>query len=137
MKFVWEINKEAWNNYKNEIMECIEVDGCPNTAGVVGVCRVGDLCFDIRAWGDEDGYGIGYELFVANVDTGYNKTKNGMPYDLADDYDEFPADVLDMSLEDFEAMAEPVFEEFINKAAKYYRYADLLAKVNAPTNYFL
>lgn len=137
MKFVWEINEANYYNYKNLVEENIKLFGEANSTGILGMCRVGDLCFDIRAWGDDESYGIGYELYVGNVDTGYNTTTSGIPYDLVEEYDEFPAEVLDMSLEDFKKMAEPVFEKFIYKVVPNYTVADLLAKANEETNYML
>lgn len=145
MKFVWEITKEDWENYPEEIRKAAEWDtksygfddGDVNTAGVFGCCRVGDLVFDFRAWGEYSHYGIGYELYVGGVDTGYSKTQNGYPYDIFPYYSEFPSSVLDMELEDFERIAEPILENFIKEHAKKYRYADLIAKANENTNYEL
>lgn len=138
MKFVWEISEKDWDNYPKLMKECSDFDGMVNTAGVVGNCRIGDLIFDIRAWGDyKHGCGLGYELFVGGVDTGYNETFDGYPYDIVEEYDEFPISVLGMKLEEFEKMAEPVFEKFIKDVNCRYKLADLLAKANEPTNFKL
>lgn len=148
MKFVWEITEEDWEKYPEELKKAAEEDaqyygdgnideGDVNTAGVFGCCRVGNLVFDLRAWGQYHDYGIGYELYVGGVDTGYNTTLNGYPYDLVEDYGEFPAEVLKMGLKNFEKMAEPVFGNFIKEQAKKYKYADLIEKANEDTNYTL
>lgn len=137
MKFVWEVNKKDWVEYPALVRNSAEGDGMVNTAGVVGCCRIGDLVFDIRAWGEYNGkMALGYELYVGGVDDGYNETADGYPYDYVG-YDEFPISVLAMKLSDFEKMAEPMFELFIQDANKEYKKADLIAKAKEPTNYML
>lgn len=133
MKFVWDMEEKEWDRYPAWINACVDGDGIVNTAGVVGCCRVGNLVFDIRAWGQmPNKVGLGYELYVGGVDNGYNWTSDGYPYDLVDDYGEFPIDVIEMDLKDFESMAEKVFEKFINDVATRYKHADLIAKANEP-----
>ena len=51
MNFHWYINEDDWENYPDKVNEAYDFDGCANTAGVVGYARVGELCFDICAWG--------------------------------------------------------------------------------------
>jgi len=132
MNFHWYINDDDWKNYPDKVKGAFDFDGCANTAGVVGYARVGELCFDLRAWGNRSENGLGYELFVGGVDSGYNETAKGYPYDLVDEYDEFPMGVLKLPLEEFKKLAEPVFEGFIQMAAHTYKRADLIAKANEP-----
>ena len=137
MKFVWEVSEKDWKEYPELIRKSADTDGYINTAGCVGCVRVGDLVFDLRAWGEYEGKcGLGYELFVGGVDN-YAYTSSGYPYDLVEEYDEFPIDVIDMELEDFERMAEPILEAFIIDVATRYKMADLISKANEPTNYAL
>ena len=126
MEFVWDLNEEEWKNYGVDIRKVAESepDGAVNTAGVVGCCRVGDLCFDLRAWGcitEDEVPSLGFELYVGGVDTGYNETSEGRPYDIVDEYGEFPIAALDMPLMKFKELAEETFEK-----------ADLIAKANEP-----
>ena len=53
--FVWDLTEEDWKKYPEEMLRNLDAFDCYNTAGVVGSCRIGDLCFDFRAWGDENG----------------------------------------------------------------------------------
>lgn len=136
MRFVWDIKDNDWNEYRNLIKRCYENDSVINTAGVVGCCRVGDLVFDIRAWGEDiEHCALGYELFVGGIDSGYSETENGYPYDIVDEYGEFPINVINMKLDDFKKIAEPVFETFIKNTK--YELTDLMSKANEPTNYNL
>lgn len=132
MKFVWDLSEEDWNKYPELMERQIESDpdGIVNPIGVLGCCHVGDLCFDIRAWGEKGKYGLGYELFVGGVDNNYSETADGRPYDMVDEYDEFPISVLKMECEDFKKLAEKIFEKFIIDVAPRYKLANLIDKAN-------
>lgn len=132
-KFVWDLTEEDWKEYSVRIRKEAEYnpDGAVNTAGVVGCCRTGDLCFDLRAWGQmTEGAALGYELYVGGVDNNYGCSLEGRPYDLVEEYEEFPISVLDMELEEFKKLAEKEFAEFIVDVAPRYKYADLIEKAN-------
>ena len=131
-EFVWNLSEESWKKYPEEMKDALEIDGCFNTAGVVGCCRIGDLCFDFRGWGDVCRGAIGYELYVGGVDTGYCKTQDGYPYDWLLESGEFDLGVLDMSIDQFKRVAEPVLRDFIIKANDNYDLADLVEKANEP-----
>jgi hypothetical protein len=133
-EFVWFLTEEDWKKYPKEMLNNLESYGCYNTAGVAGCCRIGDLCFDFRAWGDENGGALGYELYVGGVDSGYNETLNGYPYDLATEYGEFDLGVLDLPFDQFKETAERVLRGFILKANDSYKAADLIEKANQPLN---
>lgn len=135
-EFVWDLTEKNWKEYPEEMLRNLDAFDCYNTAGVVGSCRIGDLCFDFRAWGDENGAALGYELYVGGVDSGYNETPNGYPYDLVTEYGEFDLGVLDLPLEQFKETAERVLREFILKANDNYKAADLVEKANQPLNVF-
>ena len=137
--FVWDLTEDAWLDYPYAIQESADScsDHAVNFAGVVGCCRTGDLCFDLRAWGtlDNNKCGLGYELFVGGVDIDYAETNDGYPYDMVLEYGEFPLkEALAMDLDDFKAMAEKEFEAFIVKVAVDYNHADLIEKANEPLN---
>ena len=132
--FVWDLTEEDWKKYPEEMLRNLDAFDCYNTAGVVGSCRIGDLCFDFRAWGDENGAALGYELYVGGVDSGYNETPNGYPYDLVTEYGEFDLGILDLPLEQFKKTAEPLLRDFILKANEKYKAADLVEKANQPLN---
>ena len=138
MKFVWDLSEKEWDRYPTEIRHAAEwdSDGIVNSAGVVGCCRVGDLCFDIRAWGQlkpetDKACGLGYELYVGGVEN-YAYDAEGRPYDLVEEYGEFPISVTEMDLKDFKRMAEKTFRKFIMDVAPRYKYANLMAKANGP-----
>lgn len=136
MKFVWDMEENDWEEFANAI-DRGAFDVAYSAGEFLGCCRVGDLCFDIRAWNGGEWTGWGYELFCGGVDTGYGySTKeskynqvNGYPYDEVD-YGEFPIELATCSLEEFQKHAEVIFEEFIKTTN--YSNADLIAKANEP-----
>ena len=130
--FIWDLTEEDWKKYPKEIQNNLESYGCYNTAGVVGNCWIGELCFDFRAWGDETGAAFGYELYVGGVN-GHNETEDGYPYDLIEEFGEFDLGILDLSVDKFKEIAEPLLKQFILKANHDYKPADLVEKANAKT----
>jgi len=150
MKFVWEMDEEKWEEFANALdRKAFEV--AHMVGEYLGCCRVGDLCFDIRAWSPGEFWnGWGFELFCGGVDTGYGysareamkdhpewKWKYEVPDKLLYPYDEvnygeFPAGFESYSLKEFQEKAEPVFEEFIKEKSIIYDNADLIAKANEP-----
>ena len=133
-EFSWDLTEKDWRDYRVAIRREAEdnPDGSVNTAGVVGCCRIGDLCFDLRAWGcitEDEVPALGYELYVGGVE-GHGETLEGRPYDLVLEYGEFPIDVLDKPLKDFQVQAEEVFKKFIEDVAPRYTGADLIEKAN-------
>lgn len=75
-----------WDEFTKEDYEKIEVFDDE----FVGKVRCGELCFDviIRNY-DEYGYAFSFDCYVANEDTGYGYTIEGVPYDYADGTDYF------------------------------------------------
>ena len=150
MKFVWEMDEEKWEEFANALdRKAFEV--AHMVGEYLGCCRVGDLCFDVRAWSPgEEWNGWGFELFCGGVDTGYGySAKEAMethpewkwkyevpdkllyPYDEVN-YGEFPAGFESYSLKEFRKKAESIFEEFIKEKSNIYDNADLIAKANEP-----
>lgn len=148
MKFVWDMKEETWEEFAEAIDR-----GAFQVAHMVGeylgCCRVGELCFDIRAWSPgEEWNGWGFELYCGGVDSNYGysaedamnahpewKSKWDVPDELLYPYDEvdygeFPAGFETYSLAEFQKAAEVVFEEFIKEQSKTYDDADLIAKAN-------
>lgn len=150
MKFYWEMNENTWENFADAIdrgaYQVAYMEG-----EYLGCCRVGELCFDVRAWSGGEWTGWGFELYCGGVDSGYGYSgKEAMennskyyitkwdvpdellyPYDEVD-YGEFPDGFETYTLEEFQKEAERVFEEFIKEANKSYGEADLIAKANEP-----
>ena len=149
MKFNWEMDENKWEEFTNAL-DRNALDVAYMTGEYLGCCRVGDLCFDIRAWNGGEWSGWGFELFCGGVDTGYGYSlveamethpeyanKYDVPDELAYPYDEvgygeFLTKFEGYSLKEFQENAEPIFEEFIKENAKSYLLADLLAKANEP-----
>lgn len=144
MKFVWDIEGNDWADFAEEAksgdLSCL--------GECIGSCRVGDLCFDIRPWGDEV-INLGFELFCGGVDTGYGYSaeeamkegnyndKYEVPEELLYPYDEvgygeFPDEIWTVDLEQFKAIAEGYFRKFISETNETYGLADLAAKANEP-----
>jgi len=146
MKFVWEMNEKNWEEFANAVER--EAFNVAYMAGeYLGCCRVGDLCFDIRAWNGGEWVGWGFELFCGGVDTCYGyssadalatgkyKDKYEVPEELLYPYDEvaygeFPNAYATYTMLEFQKAAEEIFEEFIKKQSKIYNKADLIAKAN-------
>ena len=139
MKFVWYMDEKKWEEFANALDR-----GAFDVANMIGeylgCCRVGELCFDIRAWcPGEEWNGWGFELFCGGVDSGYGYSTeiskydevNGYPYDEVD-YGEFPAGFETYKLSVFEREAEKVFEQFIKNTAMVYDKANLISKANEP-----
>ena len=150
MKFVWEMDEKKWEEFADAI-DRGAFSVAYDVGEFLGHCRVGDLCFDIRAWNGGEWSGWGFELFCGGVDTGYGesaaeamemhpeyKTKWDVPDELMYPYDEvdygqFPKGFETYSLDEFQRKAEPIFERFIyEKAEAYSDNADLMAKANEP-----
>lgn len=146
MNFVWDMNEKDWNKFTNAVKRN-DLDLAYMEGEYLGCCRVGDLCFDIRAWSGGEWSGWGFELFCGGVDNGYGYSSreamaNGKykdKYDVPDellypydevDYGEFPAEFASYSLAEFQSKAEPIFEELIRTSN--YDGADLLAKAEEP-----
>ena len=146
MNFVWDMNEKDWNKFTNAVKRN-DFDLAYMEGEYLGCCRVGDLCFDIRAWHGGEWAGWGFELFCGGVDSGYGYSSreamaNGKykdKYDVPDellypydevDYGEFPAEFASYSLTEFQRKAEPIFEELIRTSN--YDGADLLAKAEEP-----
>lgn len=147
MKFVWEMSEKDWTEFCNAI-ERGYYDNVVIAAGdYLGCCRVGDLCFDIRTWNDDEVVGLGYECFCGGVDSGYGysakeamsngnyKTKRDVPDELLYPYDEvgyddFFEDYYSCSFDEFKRGAEKEFEEYIKRNANNYKEADLVNKAN-------
>lgn len=115
----------------------------------IGNCRVGELCFDLITHTnfEETGYNLTFDLYVGGVDTGYGYSKKEAMYSGAyadvhniPENEKYPYDYADgasfdglcdqMSYEEFKAMAEKRFVQFI--AESKYEKADLLAKAKEP-----
>lgn len=151
MKFAWGIDEEKWGAFAKAINE-ENFLAAYDEGDCIGCCRVGDLCFDIRAWNGGDWTGWGFELFCGGVDTGYGysareamktgkyENKWEVPDELQYPYDEVDYGEFDMwyneplpPLDEFKVKAETVFEEFINSHRdSYIDNADLMAKANEP-----
>lgn len=148
MKFVWEMNKKEWEEFANAL-DRKAFDVAHMVGEYLGCCRVGDLCFDIRAWNPEEFWnGWGFELFCGGIDSGYGysqkeamethpeyKTKLDVPDELMYPYDEvdcgeFPEGFETYTLAEFQNAAEKVFEKFIKEKRHAYYEADLIAKAN-------
>lgn len=145
MNFVWDMNEKDWNKFTNAVKRN-DLDLAYMEGEYLGCCRVGDLCFDIRAWHGGEWAGWGFELFCGGVDSGYGySSREAMatgnyeskwdvpdellyPYDEVD-YGEFPNGFASYSLTEFQRKAEEIFEQFI--ADCNYDTADLTAKANA------
>lgn len=132
MLFFWtKTNEETWKKFVDAIVEK-EFDVAHMEGEYLGSCHVGDLCFDVRAWSpDESWCGWGFELFCGGVDTGYNYSEDGYPWDEAG-YGDFPDRCLHYDLSVFQKRAEEVFEKFIVEQNKEYKEADLEAKAREP-----
>ena len=150
MKFVWEMDEEKWEEFANALdREAFDV--AHMVGEYLGCCRVGDLCFDIRAWSPgEEWTGWGFELFCGGVegygysakeamenDSKYYSTKYDVPDELLYPYDEvnygeFPAGFESYTANEFQKAAERVFEKFIEEQSIIYDNADLIAKANEP-----
>lgn len=146
MNFVWDMNEKDWNKFTNAVKRN-DLDLAYMEGEYLGCCRVGDLCFDIRAWHGGEWAGWGFELFCGGVDSGYGySSREAMatgsyeskwdvpdellyPYDEVD-YGEFPNGFASYSLTEFQRKAEPIFEELIRTSN--YDGADLLAKAEEP-----
>lgn len=141
MVFVWNLSEKEWKDYFNYLRECEynvkTEDDFVNTIGVIGSCNVGELCFDIRGWGDRTEHALGYELYVYGVDNGYNELLDGTPYDEVG-YGEFGNldDYYAMPLDEFKVIAEERFRQFITDMNDKYSNADLVAKANADIKMF-
>ena len=155
MKFVWDMDEEKWEEFA-EAIDRGAYDVAKWEGYFLGYCRVGDLCFDIRAWhcdSDEEWNGWGFELFVGGIDdeTGGYSSGPAMDdnpeykskYDVPDEllypyanvgYGEFEDWFTGYSLKEFQEAAEPIFEDFIIEQNGTYKKADLLAKANEPLN---
>lgn len=113
----------------------------------VGCARVGELCFDLSlrtyydvASGveDPDKLVLTFDLYVGGVDpkqtTGdhyaYSRLEPDFPYDYAEGKD-FADTCIDMSYEDFVAMAEAAFTNYIDHS-EYTDIFDLPSKAAAP-----
>lgn len=149
MKFAWEMDEKKWKEFTNAL-DRKAFDVAYMTGEYLGCCRVGDLCFDVRAWDGGEWSGWGFELFCGGVDTGYGYSaieaiethpEYANKYDVPDKllypydevgYGEFPAGFESYSLKEFQEKAEPILEEFIKEIAASYSEADLLAKANEP-----
>lgn len=150
MKFVWNMEEKTWEEFANAI-DRGAFDVAHMVGEYLGCCRVGDLCFDIRAWSPGEFWnGWGFELFCGGVDTGYGyssreameknpqyKTKREVPDELLYPYDEvdygeFPDGFETYTLQEFKKAAEKVFEAFIVSKSENYDSADLIAKANEP-----
>lgn len=146
MNFVWDMNEKDWNKFTNAVKRN-DLDLAYMEGEYLGCCRVGDLCFDIRAWHGGEWAGWGFELFCGGVDSGYGysskeamatgkyKNKHDVPDELLYPYDEvdygeFPNGFASYSLTEFQRKAEPIFEELIRTSN--YDGADLLAKAEEP-----
>lgn len=146
MNFVWDMNEKDWNKFTNAVKRN-DLDLAYMEGEYLGCCRVGDLCFDIRAWHGGEWAGWGFELFCGGVDSGYGyssreamaigkyKNKHDVPDELLYPYDEidygeFPNGFASYSLAEFQSKAEPIFEELIRTSN--YDGADLLAKAEEP-----
>ena len=146
LKFNWDIDKKRWEEFANAL-DRKAYDVAYMEGEYLGCCRVGNLCFDIRAWHGGEWAGWGFELFCGGVDSGYGyssreamatgkyKNKHDVPDELLYPYDEvdygeFPAKFASYSLTEFQRKAEPIFEEFIRTSN--YDGADLLAKAEEP-----
>lgn len=151
MKFAWDIDEEKWGAFAKAINE-ENFLAAYDEGDYIGCCRVGDLCFDIRAWNGGDWTGWGFELFCGGVDTGYGysareamatgkyENKWEVPDELQYPYDEVDYGEFDMwysepipPFDEFKSKAERVFEEFIESHRdNYLSNADLVAKANEP-----
>lgn len=148
MKFVWYMDEKKWEEFANAL-DRGAFDVAKMEGEFLGYCRVGELCFDIRAWspGKDEWCGWGFELYVGGVDTGYGysapqispewKSKYDVPNELwypydEVDYGEFPAGFETYKLSVFEREAEKVFEQFIKNTAMVYDKANLISKANEP-----
>ena len=146
MKFVWDIDEEKWSAFAKAINE-ENFLAAYDEGDYIGCCRVGDLCFDIRAWNGGEWTGWGFELFCGGVDSGYGySSREAMAtgkykdkYDVPDellypydevDYGEFSAEFASYSLAEFQRKAEEVFKQFI--ADCNYDTVDLIVKANEP-----
>lgn len=147
MNFVWEMEEKEWEEFANAL-DRKAFDVAHMVGEWLGYCRVGDLCFDIRAWSPGEFWtGWGFELFCGGVDTGYGyssrealatseyKSKWDVPDELLYPYDEvgygeFPKGFETYNMAEFQQKAEGVFEEFIKEKSKIYDEADLIAKAN-------
>ena len=147
LNFNWDMDEKHWEEFANALDRKAH-DVAHMVGEYLGCCRVGDLCFDIRAWSPGEFWnGWGFELFCGGVDTGYGYSaedalKTGKyeskwdvpaelqyPYDEVD-YGEFPDGFSSYSLTEFQRKAEPIFEELIRTSN--YDGADLLAKAEEP-----
>lgn len=147
MKFVWEMDEENWNKF-TDALDRKAFDVAYMAGEYLGCCRVGDLCFDIRAWSPGGWSGWGFELFCGGVDMGYGysakeamethpeyKRKYDVPNELLYPYDEagsgdFPDGFETYTLPEFQKAAEKVFEDFIEEQSMIYTEADLVDKAN-------
>lgn len=101
MKYCWdELTKADYENIKIYPDE------------FVGKIRCGELCFDVLIRDNgEDGYSFSYDCYVANVDSGYGYTKDGIAYDYASGSDWY---IFGLPYEDFVRESERVLDEFIS-----------------------
>ena len=98
----------------------------------VGCVRVGNLCFDLIVFYDENGKQfLAYDLYVGGVDSGYGYTASDYPYDYAEGGN-FEDTMISMTYEEFQKYAEEKFELFITMWP--YEAASLIEKANEPLN---
>jgi hypothetical protein len=148
-EFVWEMNEAVWKKFVDALKR-----GAYKTAQIVGeclsYCRIGDLCFDVRAWNGDEWAGWGFELYCGGVDTGYGYSakealkkeeykdkwdvpdEEKYPYDEVD-YGEFPRWMANYPMKEFQEKAEEVFRSLIiRNRHRYLASVDLVEKANEP-----
>ena len=81
-----------------------------NEEDYVGAIRVGDISVDLIVHADINK--LSFDFYVLHEETGYGKTKHGIPYDFADG---FYMDINDVNLsyEDFKKVAEKKISDYI------------------------
>jgi len=148
-EFVWEMDENRWKKFADALNR-----GAYKTAQKVGeclgYCRIGDLCFDVRAWNGGEWAGWGFELYCGGVDTGYGYSAEDAfkkkeykdkwdvpdeelyPYDEVE-YGEFSDSMAGYTMKEFQKRAEEAFRDLIiYKRDSYLDLADLVEKANEP-----
>ena len=108
MNFIWKMQESEWKRFMFD-MSNNNYDG----NNFYGQMYCGDFCVEFLTDYINDNEIIGFVyIYQLYVDTGYGEDKNGIPYDLTDEYFVIP---ITNTFEEFRRECENAFKDLVIK----------------------